>query len=413
MSTTSSRENLLLPPAARLLHVGVPKSGTTSLQSAFHTGRTDLGKRGVVYLGGPDHKPAHAVTGAGILRGATRPSMKDWDGLVAAVRAAGDSRVVVSSEIFAHADDDAARKIATDLRDAGGPLHVVVTLRPLYKVASSQWQQYVQNRISASYLEWLDAMFRRPPYEKPTPSFWRRHDQGGIVQRWADRVGPENVTVVVVDETDRGMLMRTFESLVGLPDGVLVPQSSAQNRSLTVGEAELVRRLNLGFKDKKWADAAYATFVRQGAVLRMKVGRKPGPEEPKLPLPGWAAERVAEKVAKDAEVITSLGVNVVGDLAALSVLPSPEAVDEEAIANPSVPVEVAAEATLGAIEAGVKVAKRAQKLERDLAVSAQRVAELEEQVARLTKEAGSMESFRAAELAGEVARRARRRVAGH
>src|SRR5690606_31433260 len=93
-STAPRHEELLLPPATRLLHVGVPKSGTTSLQSAFHSARKQMAEHGVAYFGGPDHKPAHAVTGAGILRGATRPSMQDWDDLVAAVRDAGDTRVV-------------------------------------------------------------------------------------------------------------------------------------------------------------------------------------------------------------------------------------------------------------------------------------------------------------------------------
>ena len=74
------------------------------------------------------------------------------------------------------------------------------------------------------YYEWLDGMFRRPPYDQPTPSFWRRHKQDDLVRRWANTAQPENLTVVVADESDPGMLLRTFEAFVGLPEGSWCPR---------------------------------------------------------------------------------------------------------------------------------------------------------------------------------------------
>ena len=70
--------------------------------------------------------------------------------------------------------------------------------------------------------------------------------------RWAAVTGPENLTVIVVDEADRLMLLRVFESMLALPEGFLTPEENAANRSLTAAEAELVRRLSEEFSRRKW-----------------------------------------------------------------------------------------------------------------------------------------------------------------
>jgi hypothetical protein len=426
MSTTRQRKEadpvngLLLPPAARLLHIGVHKSGTTSLQSAFQSALEDLGTYGITYRGGPRHQPAIAVTGALGLHGGAESTMADWDQLVSDVHDAGDGRVVVSSEYFSNADEPVVHRVVSELSDTGGPLHVVITLRPLHRIAPSQWQQYTQNRISVPYVEWLDGMFRQPPYEQPTPSFWRRHHQGNLVRRWAAEVGPENVTVVVLDENDPDMLMRTFESFVGLPEGFLVPRSSMANRSLTVGESELLRRLNARFGQMHWTDDAYARFVRKGVVKRVKIGRTPDASEPRLSMPGWALERAAEIGSEDARTITSLGVNVVGDIATLGALPDHSTFDEAAVANPSVPVAVAAQAAIGAIEVGIAVEKEAKSLRKQLVESTSQVARLKDSKATLAARVAYLEtkvsteptvtSSRTTALVRELGRRARRRL---
>ncbi|GGT08343.1 hypothetical protein [Streptomyces chromofuscus] len=43
----------------------------------------------------------------------------------------------------------------------------------------SQWQQYVQNGLRMGYGDWLEHMPRKPPYEKPNPTFWPRHRTTG------------------------------------------------------------------------------------------------------------------------------------------------------------------------------------------------------------------------------------------
>jgi len=349
-------DDLTLAAGARLLHIGPHKTGTTAIQGAFNLARGRLAAHGVVYAGA-DRQPMRAtlaVTGRPAMLGESRPDMAYWDKLVRDVREAGDQRVVISSEFFDDADDAVARRVVADL---GGPrVHVVATLRPLARVMPSQWQQYLQNGLRTPYLEWLDGMLRKPPYDQPTPTFWQRHRHDKLIARWAAAAGVPNVTVIVVDGSDRLTLLRTFESLLGLPAGFLVPEDEmAVNRSLTLAEAEVVRQLNEEFKRREWPGASYAKFMRYGAVRQMKA-RKPLPGEPQIAAPAWALERMAEISAEMTGKIAALGVRVVGDLSALR-SPAPPARPPETEAgagraDPVIPVEAAAQAILGAILAG-------------------------------------------------------------
>jgi hypothetical protein len=347
---------LLLPPAARLVHIGPFKTGTSSVQSAFHTNRRTLRRHGVHYAGATVQPllAAVAVAGGRGMKGDRAAHPQDWTELLDEVRDAGEQRVVISSEFLCYADAAAARRVVSET--PGGPVHVVVTLRPVSKIAPSQWQQYVQNGLCVPYPRWLNGMFRQPPYEKPTPSFWRRHSHGELVRRWAEVAGPENLTVIVADESDPGMLLHTFEAMLGLPDGALVPSTTSGNRSLSRGEVELVRLVNRPFArhdwSGQWSTDRHAQVVRRGVVRQMKTGRRPAPDEPRLRMPEWASERAAQADADTVEVITSLGVRVVGDLAGLA-KPLEPAGDDGAARGAAalVPADAAALAVLGAINA--------------------------------------------------------------
>jgi len=310
--------------------------GTTAIQGAFHLARGRLAAHGVVYAGA-DRAPVRAtlaVTGRPAMLGEAPPDMALWDKLVRNVREAGDQRVVISSEFFDDADDAVARRVVADL---GGPrMHVVATLRPLARVMPSQWQQYLQNGLRTPYLEWLDGMLRQPPYDQPTPTFWQRHRHDKLIARWVAAAGAQNVTLIVVDGSDRMALLRTFESLLALPGGFLVPEDDVVNRSLTLAEAEVVRQLNEEFKRRDWPGASYAKFMRYGAVRQMKA-RPPLPGEPEIATPAWALERVAEISAEMTRNIAGLGVRVVGDLSALSHSPA-SGRSAEAEAGPAVPL---------------------------------------------------------------------------
>jgi hypothetical protein len=360
---------VLLEPGTRLLHIGPHKTGTTAIQGALHLARERLAAEGVVYPGRGRQPlwPILAVTGQPALLGGPRPEIAHWDNLVREIRAAGDQRVVLSSEFFAEADDATARRVITDL--GGARVHVVVTLRSLARILPSQWQQYLQNGFHFRYLEWLEGILSDSPHT-PTPGFWRRHRHDALVARWAAENGPENLTVIVLDESDRMMLLRVFETMLGLPGGFLVPEETAANRSLTAAETEFVRLLNEEFSRRDWPHRNYARFMRYGAVEHMKTARQPPPDEPRIATPAWALARAAQISAEMAASIEALGVNIVGDLSSLGKLPGDGAdpAGDDGSAPPMLPVEAAARATLGAFIAGGVAGQTAEEIVRDLDV---------------------------------------------
>ena len=359
----------LLAAGTRLVHIGPHKTGTTAIQGALHLARERLAARGVVYPGRGRQPlwPVLAVTGQPALRGEPRPEITYWDHLVRDISAAGDKRVVLSSEFFAEADDTTARRVVEDL--GGASVHVVVTLRSLTRILPSQWQQYLQNGYHFRYLEWLEGILSEPP-RTPTPGFWRRHRHDTLTARWAAAVGAENLTVIVIDESDRLMLLHIFESMLGLPSGFLLPEERAANRSLTVAEAELVRLLNEEFSRREWPERSYARFMRYGTVEQMKAARQPSPEEPAIVTPAWALNRAAQISAEMAQNIKALGVNITGDISALGSVPEipPETVAGTGPAAPLIPTEAAVRAVLGALIAGGAGGKTTEEILSDVDV---------------------------------------------
>ncbi|MFE4048074.1 hypothetical protein [Streptomyces sp. YIM B13518] len=153
----------------------------------------------------------------------------------------------------------------------------------------SQRQQYGRNGLRPDHEPWLEHMLRRPPYDRPTPGFRRRHDR--LVERWARATGPDRVTVVVVDDRDRGAPMRTFEALPGLPHGLPRPVPETANRSLTLAGTEMPRNLDKEFRGNGLPEEPYSKPV--GAIAHMRNACGPTPRDVRIRTPRWAPEAAA------------------------------------------------------------------------------------------------------------------------
>ncbi|MDH3959103.1 MAG: hypothetical protein OEU98_06505, partial [Actinomycetota bacterium] len=139
----------------------------------------------------------------------------------------------------------------------------------------------------------------------------------------------------------------SFEALLDLPDGLLVPdpEIGASNRSMTAGEAETLRLVNAGGANR-WDWPAYEDGVRRGAVMRMVETRKPGPDEPKIATPEWAVRAAQDFGAETAERVIAMGINILGDVQALA---EGVSAGDPSVGNELLPVQAAAEAILGGI----------------------------------------------------------------
>jgi hypothetical protein len=338
---------------AVILHIGPHKTGTTAIQGALFVAREKLREHGTVYAG-PGRQPYLAAlyaTSRSGRRGDPTPKQKHWDQLCRDARKAAGQRFVISSERFAAASDEAIPTIVDGLDRTR--VHVIITLRPLAKILPSQWQQYVQNGVRLSYGEWLHHIFEDPPFTNPTNDFWVRHSHGELVRRWSAAVGTDNITVIVVDDEDHDMLTRSFETLLDLPAGFLVPESNRTNRSLTYGETEIIRQLNVETAKHKWSDGDYRHFIRRGVTIELK-NRTPHPDEMAIATPQWAADRAAAASATAADQVRALGVTVLGDLDQLTRLPralTTDAPGDEP--DVAVPATAATAGIVGAINAAL------------------------------------------------------------
>jgi hypothetical protein len=347
----------------RLLHVGVFKTGTTSIQGALNAHRTELKELGILYPGATVAHNNAAMAALGTRRGWKNggkvPDPTHWDNLVRHAER-NKRKTVISSEAFCQASDDQAKTVIDGL--GRGRTKVFITLRPLEAILPSTWQEYVKSGLRLPFEEWLRDMLRGPGVTKySTPSFWKRNDFGPQVERWVAAAGAENVTVMVVDPTRRSLLHETFEQLVGLPTGFLAPDpSQPSNRSLSANEAEVLRSLNERTHNK--IDFTYyGRLMRDGAIHSLVEKRSPGQDEVKLAAPPWAVERARELGADSPRRIAATGAHVVGDLAALVPTAEPaEAID----ASPTdTPVEAAVLLLEGLLRKAVhELAKRDKAL---------------------------------------------------
>ncbi|HET8970314.1 MAG TPA: hypothetical protein VFN19_04575 [Candidatus Nanopelagicales bacterium] len=339
-----------VPADAMVLHIGTHKTGTTALQSALKARQDQLRELGVTYP--LSHRAQHRACMALVEREfgwertrSTESFHRGWDkfaGKVAPIR----GRVLISSEWLCQADDAQAERAVTSLgRDR---VQVLVAFRSLGRILPSSWQQYLKNGWTATFEEWLGYVLADPPSPKANSSFWQRNDVPATLRRWSALLGPDRITVVVADEGERTLLPDTLADLLGVPREVLAapPEANVRsNRSLSVPESELLLAVNPAARDMMRA-AQYTALVRNGAAERMVEGRWPGPDEARLTIPPWAADRVAELASSHAEALRTSGVRVVGDPAALT--RPPELGEPQRPTD--LPVEAAALALLGTLQ---------------------------------------------------------------
>jgi hypothetical protein len=307
-----------VPPGGVLVHIGPPKTGTTSLQVALARERPRLPEHGVLY---PGLRQRHRREGEALLQRNRTDGKKSpasaWDDLVREVRAAPLARVCISSENLARARPEHVRRIVSDL--GSDRVHMVVVARRLDRLLPSAWQQRVKGVAETlTYGDWLTEVLEERPNSAAARTFWRHHRLSETLREWLEQLPPERIMVVVGDESDRTGLLRVFEQLLGLPAGILVGDGSgSSNTSLTHERAELLRRLTVALGDRGTSEQR-AEAGR--TVLRVLLEVPRTEHEHSLPgLPPWAVTKVAEASLAQVEAIHSSGVRVAGDPAVLLV----------------------------------------------------------------------------------------------
>jgi hypothetical protein len=282
------------------LHVGLPKTGTTYLQSVLWENRAALASAGCLVPG--EGRGFAWLAASDVLgrrpQGAEAPTVAgSWRAFVDAVAGFDGDRAILSEELLVTANKRQLRRIVSSLRPAD--VHVVVSVRDLARTLPSVWQQEIRKGRTWSWPEFLSAL-RDPDTGPPTAgaSFWLRFDVQRTLRAWEGLIAPEHVHVVLVPPpgAPSGVLLTRFGTATGLDTAGLTAPVPDLNTALGVAETEVLRRLNTGLGGRL-NERQYTRVVAQSIVPALQ--ERPAAARAMVPVEyePWVRERSEALIA--------------------------------------------------------------------------------------------------------------------
>lgn len=224
-----------------VVHIGLPKTATSYLQTIIWSNRDALRSRGVVVPGAERRDHLWASRAVREERSHERASAWQrgaWDRILGEL-ATSEGTGLVSHEFFAAASAEQAADMVAALPT--DDVHVVVTAREPLGLFTASWQESLKNGATTSM----------PDYgrEESTSSSaiwnWRTLDLRLVLERWGAAVPPERTHVLVLDpDAPRDDVWLRFAALVGFDPAGIDLSASFPNTSMGVAEAETLRRIN-------------------------------------------------------------------------------------------------------------------------------------------------------------------------
>ncbi len=294
------------------VHIGLPKTGTSYLQTILWAHRPALRSAGLLVPGRErrDHLWASLEVRELPEIGRRDPrASQAWSVLQQQV-GAWDGDAVISHEFFCSASTEQATRMVAALAPA--EVHVVVTGRDPLGLFTSSWQESLKNKGTARIEEYAPAVS-----DDPRAIWnWRALDLGLVLERWGDTVPAERLHVVTPPPpgAPRDALWVAFCSVLGVEPGVVGEPGGFSNASLGVVEAETLRRINerlVGF-DRAYDRGVWIRSYLADERLVPRGGERywPGAEQ---------QEDCRRRGQRAVALIRARGYDVVGDLEALLV----------------------------------------------------------------------------------------------
>jgi hypothetical protein len=294
---------------ARLVyfHIGLPKTGTTYLQTVMWNNRDELRRQGVLL---PGESSRQHLWASGVVREDPHldrrgpDALQAWDLLVGEINAwAGTA--VVSHEFFAGATSEQVKRALSNLGDA--EVNVVVTARDTLSLVTARWQEFVKNGSTAP----IDGYPLREETDPANEWDWGTMDLGDVLRRWGASVPADHVHVLTLPKQGEPpeTLWLRFADLLGIDPSTCATEDAVQNESLGVVEVELLRQVNAsleGFSSAQDRGTWIRGYLAQGKLV-------PRHGEKFWPSP----ERVAELRARGDRIVDEVvagGYHVIGDV---------------------------------------------------------------------------------------------------
>jgi hypothetical protein len=288
-------------------HVGLPKTGTTYLQTILWNNQDELRRQGVLL---PGFGPRQHLWASGVVREDPKIDRRGprarhaWQVLRDQVNA-WDGTALISHEFFAGATAEQAARAMAEL--TGTQVHVVVTARDMVSLVTARWQEFVKNG-STTPIDRYPAREETDPHDEWD---WGSMDLADVLRRWGASLPPERVHVLTLPKPTepRETLWLRFADLVGIDASRCDASGSQVNESLGVVEVELLRRVNgdlEGFGRAVDRGQWIRGYLAQGKLVPRK-GEKFWPSPDRVAV-------LRERGERAADFVTQQGYDVIGDV---------------------------------------------------------------------------------------------------
>lgn len=317
----------MTPPAggARqrvVLHLGVPKSGTSFLQATLRENADRLRDAGVFFP--PEHHRGlfHAaleLTGNNPGWGVPDRRIRGtWKALCRRAQEF-EGTTVFSNELFSNVTADGVPRMLAGLE--GLEVHVVLTCRDLARQLPAEWQEGIKHGRDVRFPRFLRRVLDPERRHEHARRFWKHQDVPDILARWAAHVPAERIHVVTCPPpgAPRELLWERFCAVTGIdPASVEFPATGA-NTSLGVTAVDVLARVN---RDLRRSPGGKPAELRRTLKQSLVNGALRGDGSPRVALPDDVLPTLERITAEWVEAIEAAGYDVVGDLADLTPRPA-------------------------------------------------------------------------------------------
>jgi hypothetical protein len=292
------------------LHIGLPKSGTTYIQSRFHVNHRAAAAQGLLWPGPSWGVHVSAARELRNLKPGDRPDPDGaWATLARSARQWEGSGVLISMEWLSGCTGS---QIAAAIQSlAPSRVEVVCTARDLLRSFVAQGQEMTKNYRSWTWDQLVTEV--RDDIDGPAAqTFWRQQDLPMILGRWAEYVSPERIHLVTVPPqgSDVQLLWDRFCSVVGV-DGSGFEDAKDSNPSLGAASTSLMQRLNAVAADQSISHPQYKQVIHRSIAREILAPRRAqeSPIAVGAEMDGWLRERAVRLVSET----QALGVDLVGE----------------------------------------------------------------------------------------------------
>ena len=221
------------------LHVGLPKTGTTYLQTRMWEQRDRLAELDFLYPG--NLRMDHYRAWQDIHLGSGHRGSGAWERLRAEV-AAHPGDALISHEFFSMATPEEAANAVAGLAPA--EVQVVFTLRAYHLQFPAVWQEALKmggQRTFTDFMQQIVAPDQSATDLKGAWS-WKSQDIPAVLGHWASAVPSDRITVVTVPPpgSPRDWLWNRWCEALGLDAGRLDREAPFANESLGAAQSALM-----------------------------------------------------------------------------------------------------------------------------------------------------------------------------